>query len=611
MSSIPESLKDIEISTHGQAERPPPLHLGILQSYSTETSPTRSLESYLPSPADSDTFDDNINPEPTHNGYLESQSHARGASYAGGLHSENHAELLEKKSMPDLRTAKLNFGRKIPGLPHAGFPIMTTNKTKNLDDSSIPSPLSQRQDSGSSIGSTSRIAKPFSREPTHVSPTRAAPSMAFERNSYFRRLSTLPTSITLPKPLVCLVDSARSILFAVCQVYQTLEHYTVYAIDDRLASVLKKVLDPASADMMQLINALDRFDAMSRKTLPPPPVCRGVIESCKDTVAAFGKAVGVLSLQLKVIATCDDVRYSRWLLLELYAATAEISCAWQAMIPQIDSIKPLLHAKPFASQSPPVTLPESFPDQPASLPAFRPHLGPGPIATPVGVGRPRTARRHAGSFSSKDVEIGKKLPSYDDVPSMLGGIIPGVATHTHTLRAPKRQGTVHLSATTVTVSSPSPTNHIPGTSNSGLLLSEGLYSNHSRQGSQTSLQASSTSSSPSVPAKTTFLELPSSSKTQVDKEALHAVQEAVEVAPIVWDMMEEMLGDVHEAQVEVRESLERARIITKKLSEVIRAMREAGPAADRRVLREDAHMFLKVCPCCCMIQAFGAYWPRG
>ncbi|KAJ7776868.1 hypothetical protein DFH07DRAFT_766569 [Mycena maculata] len=36
---------------------------------------------------------------------------------------------------------------------------------------------------------------------------------------------------------------------------------------------------------------------------------------------------------------------------------------------------------------------------------------------------------------------------------------------------------------------------------------------------------------PSLPSKVSFLELPPSSKTQVDKEALQAIQLAVEVAP--------------------------------------------------------------------------------
>lgn len=598
MSSIAESLQEFDPpSPMYAADRPPPLHLGILQSYSSEASPTRSLASYPPSPVDTEAFHDDSILSGLNR--LDPQHHTRNASYAGGLSSPNRSELSEKKSMPDLRTAKLNFSRKVSTLPHPGSSTTPLMNDKDHDSFSIPSPIPYRQDSGSSFGSTSQLPRLHSSDTNQTSPTRSAPSMAFERNSYFRRLSTLPSSSSLPKPLLCLIDSARSILFAVCQVYQALEHYMVYAIDDRLSSVLKKVLDPASTDMMQLINSLDRFDAMSRKTLPPPAVCRGVVESCRDTVAVFGKAVSVLGLQLKVIATGDDVRYSRWILLELYAASAEISSAWQAMVPNIEAIKPLLRAKTFSISIPGgessevhtalISQTSGQTETPLSL---RPHpVGLGPAS---GGGRVRTARRHAGSFSSKDVEIGKKLPSYDDVPGMFGGVVSGIALHTPTLRAPKRQTTLPLSASS-SFANPAPLAST-STFTSHSTVADGFRTNHSRQGSQVSLQAS-TSSSPSIPSKTTFLELPSNSKTQVDKEAVQAVQAAVEVAPKVWDMMEDLLGNVLDAKNTVRETLERARAVTTRLSETIRVMQETDSAGDRKLLREDAHIFLKVLSC--------------
>ncbi|KAF9647126.1 hypothetical protein BDM02DRAFT_3117479 [Thelephora ganbajun] len=71
-----------------------------------------------------------------------------------------------------------------------------------------------------------------------------------EWNPYLRRLSTLPLPTickSIPWPLLTLVDAARRIPFAVSQVYQTLQHYTVYAIDERLSVVLLKALDLATA----------------------------------------------------------------------------------------------------------------------------------------------------------------------------------------------------------------------------------------------------------------------------------------------------------------------------------------------------------------------------
>ncbi|KAJ3811149.1 RAM signaling pathway protein-domain-containing protein [Lentinula lateritia] len=618
MSSATESVNlDTPASSYGQSDRPPPLHLGILQSYSEEASPTRSIESYLPSPAESDTFFDSTSTHDHADLDQQSQSqqqqqHARNASYAAGsIRSSNRPDFLGKKSMPDLRTAKLNFSKKsVPDTrvdrgftaksssansPSTSTPTNAHSHRPNLhhpheDSFSIPSPLSQRQDS-------------------------TVPSMAFERNSYFRRISSLPTasiSNTLPPPLLNLVDTARSILFAVCQIYQTLEHYTLHhTIDDRLSSVLKKVLHPASTDMMQFINSLDRFDAMSRKTVPPPTVCRGVVESCRDTVAVFGKTVGVLSLQLKVIVSVDDLRYVRALLIQLYSAAAEISLAWQGMIPLMDSVKPYLHSKPFPTPSPPNhvglgNIDNNLYHSPASAPLLPTSLSlsdgsPSHLlslrANPSGV-RTHTARRHAGSFSSKDVEIGKTLPSCEEMPSLSGGI----ALHTPTLRTPKRKnGSATKATTMLTIQAPSPTGPISFTHS------------HSRSGSQTSIIAGSSSnpsssaaSSPSLlpPKLTSFLELPSTSRTLVDNEALQAVQAAVEVAPTVWDMIENVLLGNEEGKgvkagvnlLEMKESLENARAITSRLTECLETMRnkEGGDVgSERKSLREDAHLFLK------------------
>ncbi|KAF9456455.1 RAM signaling pathway protein-domain-containing protein [Collybia nuda] len=594
MSSITESLQEFQPpSSTYEAERPPPLHLGILRSYNSEVSPTRSLESYLPSPVD--TFhDDSILSGSNHS---DSHHHTRNLSYAEELSNVNPSELPEKKSMPDLRTAKLNFSRKVTTPPHTDSTANTLTEDKYHDEFSLSSPIPYRQEAGSSFGSTAQLSRFHPNNTNQPSPTRSVPSMAVERNSYFRRLSTLPLSSSLPPPLLCLIDSARSILFALCQVYQTLEHYILYAIDDRLSSVLKKVLDPATTDMMQLINSLDRFDAMSRKTTPPPAICRGVVESCRDTVAVFGKAIGVLGLQLKVIATGGDVRYSRWILLELYAASAEIASAWRAMVPNIENIKPFFRTKTFTTPSPmtngesPETSVVPMPQVPGlaeSSLSLRPHpVSSGPAS---GGGRVRTARRHAGSFSSKDVEIGKKLPSYDNIPGTFGGVVSGIALHTPTLRAPKRQATLPLSASasfinlTSSASTPASVPHTAATEN--------FRNHHSRQGSQISLQTS-TSSSPSIPSKTTFLDLPSNSKTQVDNEAVQAVQAAVEVAPKVWDMMEDLLGDVLDTKHTIRETLESARAVTTRLSQTIRTIQSTETVGDRKLLREDAHLFLK------------------
>ncbi|KAL0580431.1 RAM signaling network component [Marasmius crinis-equi] len=611
VSSMAESVNMDTATSQYAPERPPPLHLGILQSYSTETSPTHSLESYLPSPAESDTFPENSLLE---DGTDQKQLlHGRNASYAGDSQKSSRSRFLGKQSMPDLRTAKLNFTKKSSDVVERRPPPVVNGKSMFPDD--YPSPMSQRQDSGSSLGSATRHApRPVAKDyAPQTSPTRAVPSMAFERNSYFRRLSTLPTSAStnIPAPLLKLIDTARSILFAVCQIYQTLEHYTLNAVDDRLSSVLKKVLHPASADMMQFINSLDRFDAMSRKAVPPASVCRSVIESCRDTVAVFGKTVGVLSLQLKVIVNADDVRYLRSLVLTLYGATAEITLAWQSMLPQIDLVKPLLHSKPYPSPSPPSNLgvlvgsPDSH-SNPSFIPSFSglslesPTLPLGSLRSHSG--RTHTARRHAGSFSSKDVEIGKTLPSYDDVPlPPLSRSIASSSTKS-ILRAPKRKAALApMTLTTQLPTSPYP----PLASTSS--IADSAHANHSRSGSLASLQGSSTSSSPVFPPpRTTFTEAPSTSKIQVDKEAIQAVQAAVDIAPSVWTMVEEHLSDMLDARHDMRESLDKARSSTRSLSNMIRALKDGDPTVDKRALREEANVFVKI-----VVEIISAIKPYG
>ena len=383
--------------------------------------------------------------------------------------------------------------------------------------------------------------------------------------------------------MLTLVDAARGILFAVSQVYQTLQHYTIYAIDDRLSAVLLKVLDPASNYMLSLINALDRFDAASRRSIPSPTVCRAVVESCRDTVSVFGKAMGVLTLQLKVLATRDDIRYTRQLLLELYGATAEISNSWHSILPYMEEIEPLLKERPppsssklpqhqatsasrsqvslhFPYSSPAFHPPSSFFPPPRSILRSYSAQSPGEESE-----RSRMMRRHAGSFSSKDVEIGKMLPSYVDPLPV-------------TPRLPSRN-TPNLSI------------------NPGISGYRRSWGEHSRQNSQSSLVASSsssTTSSPSIPSRHPMHDLPSSSSTLLDNDAIDAMRVAVNIAPSIWESMEALIDDVVSAKFNIPEALASAKTLTKRLGDNIKAVRELDPTADRKALRDDATAFAKV-----------------
>lgn len=567
-----------------KAERPPRLNLSPVPSFIPTVAHTDSPTSpahYLPTPDNSVSSE-----EDTAKMFGTGQpQHMRNASYAGGS-KPSRPSLTAKKSLPDIRQATPQSTTIIPALPHSAEVPSRVTKAGSSFDPSSRSP--SRQDSGFSEGRAESVRTSTDTVVLSSAIADRPPSVApidVERNSYFRRLSTLPPSTickSIPRSLLTLVDAARGILFAVSQVYQTLQHYTIYAIDDRLSAVLLKVLDPASNYMLSLINALDRFDAASRRSIPSPTVCRAVVESCRDAVSVFGKAMGVLTLQLKVLATRDDIRYTRQLLLELYGATAEIANSWQSILPYMEEIEPLLKERPPPSSSKlpqhqatskprpqvsphiPFASPGSRPP-PSFIPPPRPMLRSYSAQSPGVESERSRMRRHAGSFSSKDVEIGKMLPSYiDPLP-----ITP---------RLPSRNAQ-NLSI------------------NSGISGYRRSWGEHSRQNSQSSLVASSsssTTSSPSIPSRNPMHDPPSGSSTLLDNDAIDAMKVAVDIAPSVWESMEALVGDVVSVKFNIPEALISAKALTKRLDDNIKAVREFDPTADRKALRDDATAFAKV-----------------
>jgi cytochrome c556 len=84
------------------------------------------------------------------------------------------------------------------------------------------------------------------------------------------------------------------------------------------------------------------------------------------------------------------------------------------------------------------------------------------------------------------------------------------------------------------------------------------------------------------------------SKKLVDKEALDAMKVAVEAAPGVWEVMEEILGSTQDVQADIKDILMRASTVTDRLRENINAVQQGIATADRKALRDDAHTFVKV-----------------
>ncbi|TFY67445.1 hypothetical protein EVJ58_g1617 [Rhodofomes roseus] len=447
------------------------------------------------------------------------------------------------------------------------------------------------------------------------SPERPAPAMDKKRNAYFRRLSALTPlnlSKTIPEDLLALVDAVRGILFGVSQIYQTLQHYTVYAIDERLSAVLMKVLDPASVYMTQLITALDRFDTMSRRTVPPPSVCRAVVESCRDNVTVFGKAVGVLALQLKVLATHDDVRYTRQMLLTLYGAMAEIATSWQAMASRIEAVRPLLWegrpppvGKGYAAQTQASRVANGHGTDSSRSPISAPAHG-SSFASPLDYSRrrqnmapptpdeskTRMSRRHAGSFSSKDVEKGRWIPSNDIVPSLTAGVLTGAAPPMPVPRPQRRNAMTPLSASGHSFSglTANGSHHANGSSTAG--VNQTYFTVHSRQGSGSSMLPSASV----LALKMAQMEAPSNTSTLVDNEAIEAMKQALDAAPTIWRTIAEIMAGTDDDQEELKDTLAKAKEIVERLTKNIDALQDGSASVDKlsKPLHDDARAFAKM-----------------
>ncbi|KAJ2931329.1 hypothetical protein H1R20_g5656, partial [Candolleomyces eurysporus] len=523
-----------------------------------EHSPVRPSEPYLPSPADSEKFDLHSSSSQADLSELNRAPplHLRASSVATENRQPASTYVPAKKSLPDLRSPQWH---KLTDSPEQSYSTFLTNQhdpattapTQNIRQNSLPS-NETRKAQGSS-------------------PSRSTPSMAFERNSYFQRLSTMPTSTKLPAPLLTLAETARSILFVTSQIYQTIEHYANHAIDEQHSLVFKRVLEPANTDMVNLIRALDLFDSTSQKSLPPPPVCRAIVEACRNTVSVTGKAVRMFGIQLGV-APCEDHRYSRWILLELYASTAEISVAWQNLLPHAEDLKPFLHGKLIHRQGLPLLQTPSF-GPPTSHPSSAEEQFPAlrlrnPDFASI---RTHNARRHAGSFSYRDVELGKVLPSVEEPP------IPS-------LRTPKRQVTAPPTAPSLngSLSLPGPP-HQPAFS---LGRSEGAsFMRHNRDHSfEQPLRSAPTSIS-----KLKSLDLPAALRQKPDREPLQSIRQTLEAAPKICDMIEDAITP---SDFTAKDLLRKLRELSRKLSISLRGA-EGDKTLDAQ-MSENAHLLFKL-----------------
>lgn len=383
------------------------------------------------------------------------RNHSRNASHSTvqSLEPELRPGLRPKKSLPDLRQphadilaerrtgannaeAKLPLAAatvrrlKHPGIQHSSsaraiLPSQQTLASSSGAVASSPTPLvasaTPRQASKSpQITATASLSKSVSvpRRPNtpnsapradfdQANPKRSdmdrAPTGGFDRNSgaYFRRLSMLPPSTiskAVPVTLLEFADAIRGILFSLSQVYTALRQFVVFASQDRLPAPLARLMGTADGSMSLLINALDRFDSLSRRGTPEASIVRDIFVTCRDNVVTFHKLVTALGPELKSLISTADVRYTRTLLLMLYGSTGEIAKSWNAVTPLLAEMSEMNEDTSLATlilhpPTPSPTLPGSS------------------RSGSTGIQRTRSkTRRHAGSFSVEDVQLGAVLP---------------------------------------------------------------------------------------------------------------------------------------------------------------------------------------------------------
>ncbi|SPO25400.1 related to SOG2 - key component of the RAM signaling network [Ustilago trichophora] len=295
-----------------------------------------------------------------------------------------------------------------------------------------------------------------------------------ERNSYFRRLSTLPPSTiskAVPVPVLKFVDGTRGVLFALSQIHAAIGQFMTPVIDERISGQFHRLLDISNGSVANLINALDRFDSLSRRGTPDPTVIRGVLVTCKDSVITFRKLVSVLQLQLRALQSSSDVRYARTLLLMLYGSMAEVSNSWTEMAPLVEAVQPYLTqadldaGSPASSDvapaaalvatdkaTPPSTragtlVQKSISNTSSGSTPTLPSIA--EASTPVRAGsRPYLARgpsrrRHAGSFSAQDLAQGAAMtPSASNQPPFNLGDLQAASAYNTPARGARsrRQG---------------------------------------------------------------------------------------------------------------------------------------------------------------------------
>ena len=354
--------------------------------------------------------------------------HIRNASHSTNQ-SDQRPALRSKKSLPDLRQSHAEILTERRSGIAFDSPIEPIPALRRLRDGVVGSPSPTLSSSSAStptqanptivnlnIPRTSRLPLALDQlngqvdavddsESDRLGPSRSGNEVGFDRNSgaYFRRLSMLPTSTiskTVPIALLQYVDAIRGILFALSQVHSALRQFMVFASQDRLPVPLSRALGQADRTMSSLINALDRFDSLSRRGTPETSVVRDVFVTCKENVGVVSKIIISLGTSLQSLVATADVRYTRTLRLMLYGSMGEIANSWNGVSSMLQEMTEGGPSIANLVLQPPTPSPTA---STSSASNSRPGIG------PLYRARSKT-RRHAGSFSVEDVKLGAVLP---------------------------------------------------------------------------------------------------------------------------------------------------------------------------------------------------------
>ncbi|SCV69726.1 BQ2448_1120 [Microbotryum intermedium] len=277
-------------------------------------------------------------------------------------------------------------------------PIFTHGATRSGDNESTPL--------ASPLGYDVETPRTRAMRTGHAIDPRGIDGLDRNSGAYFRRLSMLPASSiskAVPANLLNFADAIRGLLFALSQIYSALRQFVVFASQDRFPAPIARLMSAADESMSDLINALDRFDSLSRRAAPSSEIVRNIFTSCRENVATFHELVQALGPHLGALIGTADVRYTRTLLLMLYGSTGEIATSWTAVASMLSGMANIIDdpslSTPMLSTSP-------GPTHSTNSSASSRLLVPGSTA----LSRIRSkSRRHAGSFSVEDVQLGAEL----------------------------------------------------------------------------------------------------------------------------------------------------------------------------------------------------------